>query len=111
MNTPYQYQFDKIIPKEVLERSGHQDWKELAFWELDLEKKVLYYSQYIKENTDDFEALRNRAQALIVLGSFERALDDVEEAIELNDQDCLSWSYKAHALLGLNRADEAIQTF
>ena len=52
---------------------------------------------------------RHRARQLLKLGQYELALEDAEIAIQREKEEWSSWSAKAHALLGLNRQDEALE--
>ena len=45
---------------------------------------------------------------MIELGKFELALQDAEKAIDLAN---IGWDLKGHALLGLNRHNEAMRLF
>lgn len=58
------------VEQSDLFKSGFEKWYDLANATKDPEKKVMYYTETIKQNKDSFYAFCNRAKALIILGDY-----------------------------------------
>ena len=77
------------------------------------ENAIKYYSKAIKLNALNDVYFSNRSCAYLKLESYERALWDAEQALELSKvKKNLKANYrKAHALFGLEEYDAAKQEF
>jgi tetratricopeptide (TPR) repeat protein len=55
------------------------------------------------------ECLNNIAMCYLVLKEFEKVINFTNNVLEVNDNNFLALSYKAKALIGLNRKNEAVE--
>ncbi|MCU0285514.1 MAG: tetratricopeptide repeat protein [Acidobacteria bacterium] len=73
-------------------KSEAERWFYRGLYEVNIEKKVIYYSEAIDLNHDDANFYRNRGHAYKKLKEYTKALNDFNKAIELNPNDKVAYN-------------------
>jgi tetratricopeptide (TPR) repeat protein len=76
--------------------------------EREWEQAVGAYSQAIRLNPRDSEALLNRAEAHLQLGDFSEAVDDCSRSLAYDSNQLAAWCSRAHSYIWLRRYEEAL---
>jgi len=72
---------------------------------------IQYYTQSLKEQPENFEALTGIAICLMDQDKFEDSLPFIHRALELQNESAEGWVYLAEALIGTDKVDEALQAY
>lgn len=80
-----------------------------AFKEGDYEKAVTYYSKALEQRKDSSVIWNNRALAFMHLGLFERALNDCEWALKVNDSNLKALLNSAKCYMHLGKREKSTE--
>ncbi len=72
---------------------------------------LIYYSDAIKENPENFDILAGIAVCLIEQELYEESISFIERAININDKSPEIWVYMAEAQLGINKVENALNAY
>ena len=83
-----------------------------AFLQLgELEQSIVFFSEILQKNPDDFVALNNRASSFYLQKNYKDALVDVKKAMEIDPNYSLAYFTYGKILTDLREYDEALNQF
>ena len=77
----------------------------------DVAKSIIYFSAVLQKDSNDFEALNNRANSYYLQKKYPEALDDINKAIEINSQYSIAYFTYGNILSDLRDFDKALDQF
>ena len=96
-----------IVAESKIDENKLEDWLKLAKNEVDLLKKLEYYTLHLNQHPDDFEALSAKGFCQIRLGNYDQALQEADHLLRKDRTKIDGYFLKGHALFGKGRMDQA----
>ncbi len=75
------------------------------------ESEEQIWTSVLEDNPNHSIPYTERGRFYIVQSEFERALFDLNKAVEIDDQNSLAWNNRGSAYAGMGRAQEAVENF